>query len=156
MQEVAEAGLKKATKELVKELVEEGAEKATKELAEKAAKETGEKAAKKKLPKVVTEEGFDPVGTRRNSAGRLIDEKTGRYAEDPKVKGKAIKPQYQRNMSERKKALLRDANDPNSGLSNRARKFILDNKGNKVPKGYEVSHEKPLYNTLVQQKERKN
>ncbi len=46
MQEVAEADLKKATKELVKELVEEGAEKATKELAEKAAKETGEKAGK--------------------------------------------------------------------------------------------------------------
>ena len=48
-------------------------------------------------------------------------------------------------MSERRKALLRDANNPNSGLSNRARKTILDSKGNKVPKGYEVSHEKPLY-----------
>lgn len=112
VQEVAEAGLKKATKELV----EEGAEKAAKEAAEKAAKEVaeeaGESAAKKKLPKVITEEN-DQV--------------------------------FRRSMSERKKALMRDAKDPNSDLSDRARKFILDNKGNKVPKGYEVSHEKPLY-----------
>jgi hypothetical protein len=48
-------------------------------------------------------------------------------------------------MSERRKALLRDANDPNSGLSPEARDFIKNNDGKKVPKGYEVAHKKPLY-----------
>jgi len=45
----------------------------------------------------------------------------------------------------RKKTSLRDANDPNSGLSQEARDFIKNNNGNKVPKGHEVSHETPLY-----------
>lgn len=53
---------------------------------------------------------------------------------------------FRRSLSERRKALLRDARDPNLEISDRARKFILDNDGKKVPKGYEVSHEKPLYN----------
>jgi|GEM_PF-4383687 hypothetical protein len=52
---------------------------------------------------------------------------------------------YQRDKSERRKALLRDADDPNSGLSDRARKFIKKHNGNLVPSGYEVSHEVPLY-----------
>lgn len=52
-------------------------------------------------------------------------------------------------MSERKKALLRDADDPNADVSPSARKFIKKHKGNKVPKGYEVSHEEPLYTKPV-------
>lgn len=49
--------------------------------------------------------------------------------------------------------MLRDANDPNSGLSQDARDFIKKNNGNKVPEGYEVSHEKPLYTAkTVEQK----
>ena len=93
-----------------------------------------------------------PPGTKRNAAGRLIDSKTGRFVIDPNKKPKANKkPKYNRNITERKKALMRDANDPNSGLSNRARKQIIDSKGNKVPKGYEVSHEKPLYNARTEE-----
>ena len=52
---------------------------------------------------------------------------------------------YQRSRSERKKALLRDADDLNSGLSNRARTFIIKTGGWYTPRGYEVSHEIPLY-----------
>ena len=93
-----------------------------------------------------------PNGVKRNSAGKLIDSKTGRFVIDPNKKPKANKkPKYNRNITERKKALMRDANDPNSGLSNRARKQIIDSKGNKVPKGYEVSHEKPLYNARTEE-----
>jgi hypothetical protein len=51
---------------------------------------------------------------------------------------------YPRSKSERRKALLRDAKDPASGLSNRARQFILRTGGNYVPYGHEVSHEVPL------------
>ena len=85
----------------------------------------------------------DPVGTFRDINGRLHNSKTGRFVKDPNKKIKA--PNYRRNMEERRKALLRDAKDPKSGLSNRARRQILDSKGKRVPKGYEVSHEKPLY-----------
>lgn len=59
------------------------------------------------------------------------------------VKGTVDK--FRRSMAERKKALLRDAADPNSGLSKSARDQIKKSKGNKVPRGHEVSHEKPLY-----------
>ena len=52
---------------------------------------------------------------------------------------------YRRRMSERRKALLRDAADSGSGLSRAARAFIVANDGQRVPKGYEVSHETPLY-----------
>jgi hypothetical protein len=52
---------------------------------------------------------------------------------------------YRRRISERRKALLRDAADPESGLSPTARAFILAHGGNLVPEGYEVSHETPLY-----------
>ena len=52
---------------------------------------------------------------------------------------------YPRSKSERKKALLRDAGDPKSGLSQRARDFIIANGGDLVPYGHEVSHEEPLY-----------
>ncbi|OMQ07911.1 hypothetical protein [[Flexibacter] sp. ATCC 35103] len=97
-----------------------------------------------------------PEGTRRNSAGRLIDSKTGKFVDEPNSLSNTKKIAYKRNMSERKKALLRDANDPNSGLSDDARKYIKDNNGNKVPdkkynkdyKGsddYAVHHEEPLY-----------
>lgn len=41
--------------------------------------------------------------------------------------------------------MLRDANDSNVEISDRARKYIIENDGRKVPLGYEVSHEKPLY-----------
>jgi len=52
---------------------------------------------------------------------------------------------YRRRASARREALLRDAYDPHSGLSLRARAFIIRTGGYKVPFGYEVSHEEPLY-----------
>ncbi|MGL4031055.1 hypothetical protein [Hafnia paralvei] len=52
---------------------------------------------------------------------------------------------FRRSMSERRKALLRDAKDPTSDLTEVQRKFIIDNNGYKVPEGVEVSHEIPLY-----------
>ncbi len=52
---------------------------------------------------------------------------------------------YRRNMAERKKALLRDADDPNSALGPADRQFIKDHGGERVPPGHEVSHEEPLY-----------
>jgi hypothetical protein len=48
-------------------------------------------------------------------------------------------------MSERRKALLRDADDPNSGLSQEARDFIKKTNGKRVPENYEVAHKVPLY-----------
>ncbi len=82
---------------------------------------------------------IDPPGTKRNSRGQLYDEKTGKFVDDPNT------VKFNRSAAERRKALLRDAKDPNSGLSDRARKQILDSNGKKVPKGYEVDHKKPLY-----------
>lgn len=41
--------------------------------------------------------------------------------------------------------MLRDAEDPDSELSERARAFIRRTRGARVPPGYEVSHETPLY-----------
>jgi len=61
-----------------------------------------------------------------------------------KVKKRKSK-KFRRSKSERRKALLRDANDPNSGLPEEARKFIIKHDGWRVPEGYEVSHETPLY-----------
>jgi hypothetical protein len=52
---------------------------------------------------------------------------------------------YQRNLKQRRRALLRDARDPQSGLSDRARQYIIRTRGARVPTGYEVSHEIPLY-----------
>lgn len=52
---------------------------------------------------------------------------------------------YRRRASERRKALLNDAANPKSDLSPTARRFILKHRGYRVPRGYEVSHEKPLY-----------
>ena len=68
----------------------------------------------------------------------------GKIKEGPeKAEGK--KEKYHRNMSERRKALLRDAYDPNSMLAQEARDFIIQTNGYKVPEGYEVSHKIPLY-----------
>ena len=52
---------------------------------------------------------------------------------------------YQRSMAERRKALLRDAKDPNSGLTQEQREFILKHDGNRVPDRMQVHHEPPLY-----------
>ncbi|CAM3510695.1 DUF4280 domain-containing protein [Zobellia roscoffensis] len=89
------------------------------------------------------DEVADPPGTFRDKNGKLRN-KDGTFAKDPKAKGKNSNA-YKRSAAERRKTLLRDAKDPNSGLSDRARKQILDSDGKKVPKGHEVSHEKPLY-----------
>ena len=63
-----------------------------------------------------------------------------------KVAGSKPPPKkYSRNKAERRKALLRDAKDPDSGLTQEERDFIIKNDGNKVPEGLEVSHEEPLY-----------
>ncbi len=52
---------------------------------------------------------------------------------------------YPRSKAERKKALLRDAADPNADLSQSARASIVKSNGENVPRGYQVSHEEPLY-----------
>jgi len=90
---------------------------------------------------------LDPPGTYRDAKGRLRDKKTNQYVKDPNRQSskRKNKNSYPRNIKERKKALLRDADDPNSGLSPEAREEIKLTKGNKVPDGYEVSHEEPLY-----------
>jgi len=62
----------------------------------------------------------------------------------PKCGRESHDKKYRRSKAERKKALLRDATDPKSGLSASARKFIIRTKGDKVPSGYQVSHEVPL------------
>lgn len=66
----------------------------------------------------------------------------------------AIK-KFSRSMAERAKALMRDAKNPKSDLSKEAREFILKHKGQKVPKGYEVSHEIPLYTRRTAEGKRK-
>ena len=87
----------------------------------------------------------DPPGTFRDSNGKLRNS-DGTFANDPSaVKKTKIGEEYQRNMSERQKALLRDADDPHADLSDEAREFIKENNGKKVPENYEVSHEEPLY-----------
>lgn len=88
----------------------------------------------------------DPPGTFRDKQGRLRNKEGGRYVKDPKAKGKtSAAPKYNRSMAERRKALNRDALDPNADLSDEARDFIKKNDGKNVPEGYEVSHEEPLY-----------
>jgi hypothetical protein len=52
---------------------------------------------------------------------------------------------YLRSKAERRKALLRDADDPDCEMSPAARKFIKESSGENVPAGYQVSHEEPLY-----------
>ena len=87
----------------------------------------------------------DPPGTFRDSNGRLRNS-DGTFAKDPStVKKTKTGEEYQRNMSERQKALLRDADDPHADLSDEALEFIKKNNGTKVPENYEVSHEEPLY-----------
>ena len=58
---------------------------------------------------------------------------------------KAHATEYPRNKAARRAALKRDAIDSSSDLSAAARTFIIRHDGYKVPKGYEVSHEEPLY-----------
>jgi len=95
--------------------------------------------------KAITKNADDlPPGTFRDKSGKLRN-KDGTFAKDTNAKGKSKKPQYSRSGAERKKALLRDANDPNSDLTPEAREFIKKHNGEKVPEGYEVSHEIPLY-----------
>jgi hypothetical protein len=55
------------------------------------------------------------------------------------------KEKYRRSKSERRKALKRDAKDPNSKLTKEQRDYIKEHDGNKVPKDCEVSHDTPLY-----------
>ena len=87
----------------------------------------------------------DPPETFRDSNGKLRNS-DGTFANDPSaVKKTKTGEEYQRNMSERQKALLRDADDPHADLSDEAREFIKENNGKKVPENYEVSHEEPLY-----------
>jgi len=62
-----------------------------------------------------------------------------------KVCVSATVKKFSRSMSERAKALVRDAKNPKSDLTKEAREFILKNEGKNVPKGYEVSHKIPLY-----------
>lgn len=62
-----------------------------------------------------------------------------------KLKKKSGGKKYYRSKAERRKALLRDAEDPNSKLDKEARQFVTDTNGENVPTGYEVSHEIPLY-----------
>ena len=125
--------------------------------AASTAGKTALKAGTKVAAKSATKAAAKKVGKSGLKTGLKLTEKEAaetfvKHADDiVKIAGKGekgvtAKKVFRRSISERRKALLRDARDPNSKLSDRARKMILDNDGKKVPKGYEVSHEKPLYN----------
>ncbi len=86
----------------------------------------------------------DPPGTFRDANGKLRNS-DGTYAKDPNAANTESADTYNRSMAERRKALLRDANDPNADLSDDARQLIKEKNGNNVPDEYEVSHEEPLY-----------
>lgn len=74
--------------------------------------------------------------------GKLDDAK--KHVDDLAKAGKAGET-FRRSKAERRRALLRDAEDPSSGLSDEARQFIREHDGMRVPPGHEVSHETPLY-----------
>lgn len=142
-----EAGAKRSTAEVLEQLAKkEGDDIAA--VVTKNADELADDAAKN------VEEIADPPSTFRDDKGRLRN-KNGTFAKDPRTKSRTKKPTYQRNMSERKKALLRDAKDPNSGLDQKARDYINKHNGRKVPNSknkdydgdidYEVDHKEPLY-----------
>ena len=78
----------------------------------------------------------DPVG----SAGKSCEDKCPKCGRKKHDTGR-----YPRSKAEKRKTLLRDAEDPNSDLAESARKFIRKHEGENVPPGYEVSHEEPLY-----------
>lgn len=63
----------------------------------------------------------------------------------PVTPRKGPRPQYNRNKTARKEALLRDAKDPRTKLTEEQRAFIEQNQGRRVPKDAAVSHEQPLY-----------
>lgn len=71
--------------------------------------------------------------------------RTSRRRECPLCGRGSHERRYRRRGSARREALLRDAEDPDSELSERARAFIRRTRGARVPPGYEVSHETPLY-----------
>ena len=87
----------------------------------------------------VVSESADDFSTIIRDKNGVLRKKNGQFAKDSNT------VEFKRNISERKKALLRDAKDPNSELSDKARKEITKSNGNKVPKGYEVDHTEPLY-----------
>ncbi|MFD2287258.1 DUF4280 domain-containing protein [Pedobacter petrophilus] len=102
--------------------------------------EAAEKAKKARtLGEVVSEGADDLAETTFRDKNGVLRKKNGQFAKDPKTVA------FKRSISERKKALIRDAKDPNSGLSDKARKEILQSKGDNVPKGHEVDHTEPLY-----------
>jgi len=155
------AVVKGVAKETAEKVAKEAAEKAAKEVAEKAAKEAAEKAAKETAEKATKEAAEKTAKEGGEELGEKAAKGTAQTGKDgAKVKGKGKKKKaekcplcgrakhvkkYRRNMAERRKALLRDADDPASGLGDKAGDFIKRTKGKNVPKGYEVSHEKPLY-----------
>ncbi|NTE03128.1 DUF4280 domain-containing protein [Agrobacterium tumefaciens] len=104
-----------------------------------AAKAAEEAKKARTLGEVVSENADELAETTIRDKNGILRKKNGRFAKDPNT------VEFKRNISERKKALLRDAKDPNSGLSDKARKEILKSNGNSVPKGYEVDHKEPLY-----------
>ena len=127
-------------------------------------------ATKPKPKKAVTQKKIEApkaTSTTRKGKNALIykqDSKgkwhrpDGHYASNAELEQIGIKVQtrtstkYVRNTSERTKFLLSIANDENSNLPPEIRKFILENKGKKVPSGYEVSHIVPLYTKIVSER----
>jgi len=123
-------------------------EKATGKAAGKASGKAEQVAAKEataaaKAAKKLKKLGKGLVGARGKKASEAI--KQLEELARAKIRKGSRKAKFYRSMSERRKALLRDANDRNSGLSQEARDYIKKHNGNKVPEGHEVSHEKPLY-----------
>ena len=106
-----------------KKLVVSAEKKAAKELAEKEAKNLIKQEGKQET-KQVAKETVKKKGP--GGGGRIKKEK------------------FYRSKSERRKALKRDADDPNSKLSKEQRDYIKEHDGNRVPEGMEVSHDKPL------------
>jgi len=91
-------------------------------------------------------EGSAVAPDRKQLAKELMEPREGR-PDGVKIskKPKPYNQRFYRSRAERRKALLRDAEDPNSPLDDKARQYIRDTNGNNVPEGYEVSHDEPLY-----------
>lgn len=86
-----------------------------------------------------------PVSPETPQEVKAAQEKKGLWSRMPEDKTKTEgKKKYSRNMSERRKALQRDATDPKSGLTKEQRDYIKANNGKRVPKDCEVSHNEPL------------
>ncbi len=136
-------GGKQVLKQAEKELVVQSVKKTEQEIAlslieKKAAKKTAEKTGGNAVRKA-EEEAIEKTASKETAEAAA-----GKESKDG-IRESSGKKKYHRNKSERRKALKRDADDPNSKLTKEQREFIKEHDGHKVPVDCEVAHEKPLY-----------